>query len=147
MLEFDSIELQIRCCGTRRNKVTCVCPSATHRVLDAGAAISGRCTRRTSSLSSGIACSRTLALNSTDTSRCCSESLTGLLRLKLVRAHTDSQACGKALYILHAIMPWIIFLKQTRMLHGYMTCLDLCRKLDCHPTQAIDHGYGNGGKR
>ena len=53
----------------------------------------------------------------------------------------------QALYILHAIMSWIIFLKQTRMLHGYMTCLDLCRKLDCHPTQAIDHGYGNGGKR
>ena len=52
-----------------------------------------------------------------------------------------------ALYILHAIMFWIIFLKHTRMLHGYMTCLDLCRKLDCQPAQAIDYGYGTGGKR
>ena len=32
------------------------------------------------------------------------------------------------------------------MMHGHMTCLDLCRKLDCHPAQAIDYGYGNGGK-
>ena len=52
-----------------------------------------------------------------------------------------------ALCILRVIMSWIVFLKHNRMLHGHMTCLDLCRKLDCQSTQAIDYGYGNGGKQ